>query len=100
MRTRTAAAVLMTVGAILLGIAYAQATSIPKDADNDFFELVQAAGGSMTFSAPGFPEAYKQMSANRRLLQNAYIGFGGVALLTAGGFGLVMPVCSGKRSEG
>jgi hypothetical protein len=75
------------VGVALILVAFTQAASIPRQAHDDFGALVQAHGGGMTHSAT-YPDTYRQMSANRRLLQNAYLGGSGLVLLAVGCVGL------------
>ncbi len=67
----------------LLVFAWVSAAFIPAQANKDFDGLVRAAGGQMSHT-PGFPDAYKQMSANRRMLQNFYIGAAGLICLGTG----------------
>jgi hypothetical protein len=85
-------------GAVLVGFAYLSAATIPQDAQEDFGALVRAAGGSMSYS-PGFDTAYKQMSADRRMLQQALVGASGAALLAVGAFGLVAAAPAAPRPE-
>jgi hypothetical protein len=85
---KIASALLLVIGLVIVGLAHTQAASIPEAADGDLSELVRKAGGSLG-SVPGFAESYKQMNANRRILQNAYIGGGGLVLFAAGIFGLI-----------
>jgi hypothetical protein len=92
------AVLVLLIGAVLLIVAFVQAGNIPRQAHDDFGALIQAHGGSMSHSAT-YPDTYRQMAAQSRLLQNAYLGLTGVALLTAGAIG-VTAVTAGRRSEG
>ncbi len=83
---------------MLVGSAYLSASTIPQDAQGDFGALVHDAGGSMSYS-PGFDTAYKQMSADRRMLQQALVGASGAVLLAVGAFGLVAAARSATRPE-
>lgn len=75
--------VLTVIGIALLAMAWVWAAGIPKAANRDFDRLVSNAGGQMSHT-PNFPDAYKQMSANRRMLQNFYLGAAGLICLAAG----------------
>jgi hypothetical protein len=75
--------VLTFIGAGLLILAWVSAASIPSQAQKDFDTLVQAAGGSLAHT-PNFPDTYKQLSANRRMLQNFYVGAAGLICLVVG----------------
>lgn len=77
------AKVVTFIGVGLLALAWVAAAFIPSEAQKDFDRLVQASGGSMSHTA-NFPDTYKQMSANRRMLQNFYIGAAGLICLGAG----------------
>jgi uncharacterized membrane protein len=77
------AKVVTFVGIALLVLAWVLAAFIPSEAEKDFDRLVVAAGGRFS-STPNFPDIYKQMSANRRMLQNFYIGAAGLVCLGAG----------------
>ncbi|MGH7213385.1 MAG: hypothetical protein ACREIT_01190 [Tepidisphaeraceae bacterium] len=90
MKQLVTAVVLAIAGAALLFQAHQTAAEIPSEADKDFGEFVRAAGGTLS-STPGFPDAFKQMHAERRMLQNSYIGGSGLVLLAAGAFGLIIP---------
>jgi hypothetical protein len=79
---------LFLIGLILVVVAYAQAGAIPRLAHDDFGRLVQAAGGSMSHS-PTYPDTYRAMSAQVRMLQNAYLGGGGLILMVMGGVALL-----------
>lgn len=70
-------------GIELLAFAWMSAAFIPSQAAKDFDRLVNAAGGSMSHT-PSFPDTYRQMSANRRMLQNFYIGAAGLICLGTG----------------
>jgi hypothetical protein len=90
-RTRhvpTAALSLFLIGLVLVVVAYAQAAGIPLRAHDDFSRLVQRAGGSMSHSAT-YPDTYRAMSAQVRMLQNAYLGGGGLILMVLGGVALL-----------
>jgi hypothetical protein len=88
----------LLVGLLLVAAAYSRASTIPSDAVQDFRALVRESGGSRT-DAPGFPDAYKLMSAQRRMLQNFYIGGCGLVFLAAGSFGLVNSDLSPQRRD-
>jgi hypothetical protein len=75
------------VGLVLIVAAFFAARSIPREANKDFDKLVRESGGVMTHGA-GFPDTYRQMSSNRRLLQNFYIGGAGLLCLAAGLVGM------------
>jgi hypothetical protein len=77
------AKVLTFTGIGLLVLAWISAAFIPSQAQKDFDRLVRAAGGSMSHT-PNFPDTYKQMSANRRMLQSFYLGAAGLICLGAG----------------
>jgi hypothetical protein len=81
MARRFVSLALVGIGLLLITFAYWHANSIPQDAVNDSSAWVRATGGS---TSPGFSETYMRMSANRRILQNAYIGGSGMALLVIG----------------
>jgi hypothetical protein len=83
-----AALALFAIGLILVVVAYTQAGAIPRLAHTDFGHLVQAAGGSMSHS-PTYPDTYRAMSAQARMLQNAYLGGGGLILMVLGGVALL-----------
>lgn len=74
---------LTTAGVVLLVWAFWNATDIPAEANNDFSRLIQAVGGGMSHSAE-FPDVYKRMSADRRFLQNLYVGAAGLICLATG----------------
>ena len=75
--------ILTLIGCLLLVWAWISAGGIPKAAHQDFGRLVQSEGG-LASHTPDFPSTYKQMSANRRLLQNLYIGAAGLICLSTG----------------
>jgi hypothetical protein len=79
---------LLAAGAILVVIAFFAAALVPAQAHRDFDALVRSMGGGMSHT-PNYPDVYRQMSADRRLLQNAYVGGTGLVLVAAGAFGLV-----------
>jgi len=85
--SRVVCAIVLAAGVALLGFAFAQAAGIPEAACDDLSDRERSkfVGGN-----PGFGNAYIQMSANRRLLQNAYLGGFGLLLSTAGCFGLII----------
>jgi hypothetical protein len=85
--TSSMAAGLLAIGALLVVVAFFAAGLIPQQAHRDFDRLVVSMGGGMSHT-PTYPDVYRQMSANRRMLQNAYVGGSGLILLTAGAFGL------------
>jgi hypothetical protein len=80
-------AVFFVAGAVLIAIAFTQAALIPHRAHDDFSALIQAHGGGMTHTAT-YPDTYRLMSANRRMLQNVYLGASGLVLLAVGCTGL------------
>ncbi len=95
--TRVRAAVLlMLVGAVLLIFAFVRAGEIPRAAHDDFGALLRA-HGSMSHSAT-YPDTYRLMAAQSRMLQNAYLGLTGVALATVGAIGAVAAGTS-ERAE-
>ena len=77
---------LILVGAALLLAAFVLAGGIPLAAHDDFGTLIQAQGGSLSSSAT-YPDTYRQVAAQSRMLQNAYLGVAGLVLLAAGVFG-------------
>jgi hypothetical protein len=83
-----AALALFLIGIVLVAIAYVHAAAIPRLAHDDFSALVQRAGGSMSHSAT-YPDTYRALSAQRRMLQNGYLGAGGLILMSIGGLALV-----------
>jgi len=74
---------LTAIGVFLLIVASVSAVSIADKAEEDFSQLVRAAGGTLSHSGD-FPATYKKMSANGRLLRNFYIGAAGLICLGAG----------------
>jgi hypothetical protein len=78
---------LLALGALLVVVAFFAAGLIPQQAHRDFDRLVQSMGGGMSHT-PNYPDVYRQMSANRRLLQNAYVGGSGLILLAVGASGV------------
>lgn len=88
----------LLVGAVLVLVAIVRAGSIPRLAHADFGELIVSQGGSMSHSAT-YPDTYRQFAAHARMLQNAYLGLTGVALVTVGAVG-VTGVGARRRSEG
>jgi hypothetical protein len=89
-----AAPSLFLIGIVLVVVAYLQAGSIPRLAHDDFGVLVQRVGGSMSHSAT-YPDTYRAMSAQRRMLQNAYLGGAGLVLMTIGGLALLRAEAAG-----
>jgi hypothetical protein len=83
-----AALALFLIGILLVVVAYVQASSIPLLAHEDFGRLVQRVGGSMS-STTTYPDTYRAMSAQVRVLQNAYLGGGGLILMALGGIALL-----------
>jgi hypothetical protein len=75
--------VLAIIGIILIVAALFSAKSIPVEANKDFDRLVRQSGGVMTHGQ-GFPDTYRQMSANSRMLQNVYVGGAGLICLAVG----------------
>lgn len=71
------------LGIALLTFAWATAASIPGQAKQDLYRLIGPQGGSLAQVEP-FPETYQQMSANRRMMQNFYIGAAGLICLAVG----------------
>lgn len=82
------AVLLLLVGTVLLVVAFVQAGAIPLKAHDDFGTLLRAQGGSMSHSAT-YPDTYRQIAAQSRMLQSAYLGLAGVALVTVGAVGVV-----------
>jgi hypothetical protein len=85
--------VLAVAGAAFLFLAHQAAAAIPSEADKDFDAYVRARGG---LTSPEFPNAFRQLHTERRLLQNSDVGGSGLVLLAAGSFGLVI---SARRRE-
>jgi hypothetical protein len=79
--------VLIIIGIILVIAALFSAKTIPGEANKDFDRLVRQSGGVITHGQ-GFPDAYKQMSSNSRILQNFYVGGAGLICLAVGLVGL------------
>ncbi|MDD4872433.1 MAG: hypothetical protein PHR77_17930 [Kiritimatiellae bacterium] len=75
--------ILAVIGIILVTAALFSAKSIPGEANKDFDRLVRQSGGVMTHGQ-GFPDTYRQMCANRRMLQNVYVGGIGLICLAIG----------------
>ena len=74
---------LTITGTVLVFWAWWNAGGIPAEAHRDFDRLVQANAGRMSHT-PDFPDVYKQMSADRRILQNVYVGTAGLICLAVG----------------
>jgi hypothetical protein len=91
-------ALMLLVGAVLLTVAFVQAAAIPSLAHGDFGELIVSVGGSMSHSAT-YPDTYRQIAAQGRMLQNAYLGLTGLVLVTVGAIG-VTGVGARGRIEG
>jgi hypothetical protein len=72
--------IMAIIGALLIGCAFYSAEHIPTKANADFYEFAR----SQPMNNPGFPEAFMQMHAQRRLLQNFYLGGVGLVLLFVG----------------
>jgi hypothetical protein len=83
-----AALSLFLIGILLVVVAYVQASSIPHLAHEDYGRLIQRLGGSLSSTAT-YPDTYRAMSAQVRVLQNAYLGGGGLILMALGGVGLL-----------
>ncbi len=77
---KTFALIAVIAGAALLAVAFYSAEQIPIKAQADFFEYAK----NSPLNSPGFPEAFMQMHAQRRLLQNFYLGATGLILLFVG----------------
>lgn len=77
----------LVIGAALIVVAMLTASTIPRQAHRDFDALVQYYGG-LTHT-PNYPEVYRRMSADRRFVQNGYLGVSGLVLLSAGAFGML-----------
>lgn len=76
------ARIIIFIGVTLLIIAWMSAASIPIQARNDFSSLVQSEG---SLSTPGdYMGIYQQICANRRMLQDFYIGMAGLICLGVG----------------
>ena len=82
------AVLVLLVAAVLVLVAVARAGAIPRRAHDDYGELIRAQGGSVSHSAT-YPDTYRHMAAQSRMLQNAYLGLTGVALVTVGAVGVV-----------
>lgn len=89
-------ALLLLVGAVLLIVAFVQAGAIPGLAHRDFGDLIVSQGGSMSHS-PTYPDTFRQFAAHSRMLQNAYLGFTGVALVTVGAVGVTGTGARGRK---
>jgi hypothetical protein len=89
MSARSVSLLLVGFGIVLIVLAHWMANSIPQYAVEDLDAYFVSLGGGGIVHSPGFPETYRQMCASRRLLQNSYIGAGGLILLTAGIFGFL-----------
>ncbi len=77
------ARIIIIIGITLLIIAWVSAAVIPIQARNDFTRLVHESGGSL--STPGdYMGIYQQICANRRMLQDFYIGMAGLICLGVG----------------
>ena len=74
---------LTLVGVVLIVSAWVFASGIPKAAHNDFDTFVQK-GGGRTNLTPSVPDAYRRMSAYRRMLQSFYVGSAGLICLAIG----------------
>jgi hypothetical protein len=81
------ASVMLVVGIVLLLVAGAQAAEIPVRAHDDFGALIVRKG--VMSNPPDYASVYRRMSADRRMLRNAYVGGEGPILFAAGSFGLV-----------
>ena len=77
------AKVVTFLGIGLLVLAWVSAAFIPSQANGDFDSFVRGAGGSVSHTV-NFPDVYKQMGANRRMLQNFYVGAAGLVCLGVG----------------
>ncbi|MFX0201617.1 MAG: hypothetical protein ACFFCW_36340 [Candidatus Hodarchaeota archaeon] len=71
------------IGVALLLIALISATRIPWAANKDFDRWLESTRHRVSYT-PGFPDVYKQICANRRILQNFYIGAAGLICLAVG----------------
>jgi hypothetical protein len=78
----------LALGAMLVLVAFLSASAIPHQAHRDFDALVQSYGARGLTHTPNYPDVYRRMSADRRLVQNGYIGVSGLVLLAAGAFGM------------
>ena len=78
----------LLVGTALLVVAYVQVGAIPHQAHDDFGALIRAQGGSMSHSTT-YPDTYRLMAAQTLMLQNAYLGLTGLALVTIGAIGVI-----------
>ncbi len=77
------AKIITFIGIALLVLSWASAVFIPTQARGDFSRLVRDSGGSL--STPGdYMGMYQQMCANRRMLQNLYVGAAGLVCLCIG----------------
>ena len=75
--------ILALIGVTLVIFAWASATSIPNAANEEFRNFASGSDDPTTRSA-SFPELFKQMSAQRRMLQNFYVGTAGLICLAVG----------------
>ncbi len=80
-------AILLLVGVALLIVAFVQVAAIPRLAHADFGQLISSQGGAMSHS-PTYPDTFRQIAAQSRMLQNAYLGLTGLALATVGAIGV------------
>lgn len=77
------AKIVTCIGIALLVFAWVSAAFIPNQARSDFDRLVRESGGSL--STPGeYVGTYQQMCANRRMLQNVYVGVAGLICVCTG----------------
>ena len=74
---------LTLVGVILVIFAWVSATRIPSAADEDFSSFTSSAGNP-SIRTVNFPDVFKQMSAQCRMLQNFYVGTAGLICLAVG----------------
>ena len=82
------AVLVLLVAAVLVLVAVARAGAIPRRAHDDFGALIRADEGSMSHSAT-YPGTCRHMAAQSSMLQRAFLGLTGVALVTVGAVGVV-----------
>lgn len=74
--------ILVAIGTLMILLAMVFATLIPRFAHKDWDRYLKSKG-RMRY-APDYPTAFRQMSAQRRMLQNFYFGAAGLICLAAG----------------
>jgi len=74
--------ILIVVGVVMILLAMLLAMFIPWSAHKDWDRFTKAYG--RVRATPDYPSVYRQMSAQRRMLQNLYLGFAGLICLGVG----------------